>query len=327
MLTLLTNPLNVTLLASQLLSAPAIWHAPDGLFTTLQVLDVFKSAAFHLRRLQEDTQYEIRYPSSGKLGTDEWVTAVIRGADERSPRWRHVIVFAGLLLGFGDSGRRVPSSSMHTTMKSALVKAASLALHESDSSDELAANSIVVLLSQTFHLLTGLERFSLNLDEHLPDLQSLVFNSREGLYSGYFLSLMDADIIEGANKKFNWSIKSPSWNKIRNVANGPVMPSLGASSRLLAFAVENAQDVEQFEKLMEHLLLFTRSLQVQWRQNKFSEIDPSEESFYLDAETLQTTLPLLWQVLKSSMFAILVVLQSVIARVLRDTEIPFYLGM
>ena len=74
--------------------------------------------------------------------------------------------------------------------------------------------------------------------------------------------------------------------------------------------------------MITDLSAFTRSLCVQWRQNKLSEIDITEESMFLSEESLRTTIPLLWRVLNSSMYAIVIVLRSLLGRVLGDNRIP-----
>lgn len=57
---------------------------------------------------------------------------------------------------------------------------------------------------------------------------------------------------------------------------------------------------------------------VQWRQNKLSEVDISEEAEFLDEASLKTTIPILWRLLKTSLFSIIIVLRAVLGRVLND---------
>ena len=72
---------------------------------------------------------------------------------------------------------------------------------------------------------------------------------------------------------------------------------------------------------------FVRTLLVQWRQNKLSEVDPSEESEFLDAESLKTSIPDLWRLLRATMFSITIVLRAVLARVLNDRVLAAGSGM
>jgi hypothetical protein len=69
---------------------------------------------------------------------------------------------------------------------------------------------------------------------------------------------------------------------------------------------------------MDDLELFARTLHLQWRQNKLSEIDSSEEKLFLDQVTLERTTPELWKLLRSTIFAVVIVLRSVIGRMLGD---------
>ena len=69
LLTELSNPLNLSLLTSQFLHAPAIWHqshAPDPLRSIcLRVLGVYNTAAIHVRR--NELENEDREAQSAKL--------------------------------------------------------------------------------------------------------------------------------------------------------------------------------------------------------------------------------------------------------------------
>jgi hypothetical protein len=71
-------------------------------------------------------------------------------------------------------------------------------------------------------------------------------------------------------------------------------------------------------EVRDHLLAFTGRLLERWQRNKLSEIDPSEEGTFLTTETLRVTFPVLWQILKTSMFATVVILRAVIGRTLID---------
>lgn len=98
----------------------------------------------------------------------------------------------------------------------------------------------------------------------------------------------------------------------------PLVSSMGPLSRLIAHAVENIRDPWLIQTMMDDLASFARALTTQWRQIKFSEIDPAEESTYLQEEALHKTLPLLWRLLKSALFATTIILRGVFNRTLRD---------
>ncbi|KAG6999343.1 hypothetical protein G7Y79_00035g070150 [Physcia stellaris] len=321
LLTLLTNPLNVTLLSSQLLSAPAVWHRPDGLRTPISVLSIFNSATIRYGS-QGSPQVSSHLGVGRKLTNDEWITAVVKGADDRTPRWRHLLLLGGLLLGISREDIEQTNQSMTRAIEGAIVKAVNIALSEGGNDDALAMKTIIVVLSHVFDLLENNCKADLNHDLLLPKLYHSPFFDKEGLHSGYFLSTMDADVIESAATKFDWSINSSTYVRIQRMSSGPLVASLGSISRLIAFSAEKVRKVDLLAVMIEDLGAFARCLCVQWRQNKMSEIDITEESTYLTDETLRKSLPLLWRVLKSSMFAVIIVLRSVLGRVLGDSRVP-----
>lgn len=320
LLTLLTNPLNVTLLSSQLLFAPAIWYRPDGLRTPIGILSIFSSASIHLCG---GKGLDPRSPEAGgALDKEAWITAVIKGADDQSPRWRHLLVLGGLLLGItSPDGQQIQQSVRHT-IEGAIVKAVNLALHGKECEDTLAAKTITVVLSHVFDHLGDDHKLGLHHDLLLPKLYQSPLFDKEGLHSGYFLSTMDADVVESAANKFDWSTRSSTYVRMQRIAHGPLVSSLGSISRLIAFSAENVQNLDLLAVVIEDFAAFARCLCVQWRQNKLSEIDIRENTIYLTDESLKTSLPLLWKILNSSMFTTVIVLRSIIGRVLSDPRLP-----
>lgn len=98
------------------------------------------------------------------MATEDWVTAVVRGADERSSRWKHLLVLGGLLMGSGaDEDCRFPAS-LEAKLQSALVQATNLALIDVRDGDELGAHSIALVLNHTFPLLSDAERALIDYD-------------------------------------------------------------------------------------------------------------------------------------------------------------------
>lgn len=246
----------------------------------------------------------------------------MKGADDRSPRWRHLCVLAGLLIGFQRRGKESISTSLQRKLQIATIKAVNLALQEGEASNELAGNSIAMMLCHVFDLLSDSEKMNLDSNLLLSILIHASFFSKEGLQYGYFLSTIDSDVIQRGGMKFDWSTKSSTYVQCQRMTTGPLIASLGSLSRLTAFCVENVQNADLLSNMITSLSAFTRSLLVQWRQNKLSEIDITEESMYLSEESLRTTLPLLWRVLRSTMFAVVIVLRSLLFRVLGDNRMP-----
>jgi hypothetical protein len=103
LLTTLSNPLNVTLLTSHLLTAPAIWNQVDRLRTCLRIISIFNTAAITVHKNQVEGHqkpYDAYQPrQGGGISCDDWARAVVKGLDDRTPRWQHMLVIGGVLLG------------------------------------------------------------------------------------------------------------------------------------------------------------------------------------------------------------------------------------
>ncbi|KAL9097398.1 MAG: hypothetical protein Q9165_000293 [Trypethelium subeluteriae] len=325
LLTSLSNPLNVTLLTSQLLLSPAIWERPDGLQTCLRMLSLFHSAALGKIQQQEkwrgarkDSQHHSQLPQSNGLECEEWIKAVIGGADEKSDRWQHLLVIGGILIGFESRGFVGLTRSLKITLESALVKATNLALEHEAQEPGLGSNCVALVSNHTFPILSDSERMRLNYDRLLPLLVAAIFFSPNGLESGYFLGTVDLDIIQVQKQKFDWSSGSDSFRRVQRISSRPLVSSMGPLSRLIAHAVENVRQTQLIQEVLDNLVVFSKTLLSQWRQNKFSEVDVAEESRFLTDETSKTTLPVLWHLLKSALFGTVVMLRGILSRVLSD---------
>ncbi|KAL6716997.1 hypothetical protein ACLMJK_004911 [Lecanora helva] len=322
LLTVLSNPLNITLLTTQLLSAPSVWQSPENLQTTVRILSIFNTAAIHFAQQQDKAFSGSLLPEQNILSTEEWVVAVVKGANTRSPRWRHLCVLVGLLVGLKERGQKIISTNLRCKLENAIVTAVNISLQDGELATDLASSSMAILLAHGFDLLSSVEKLRINYDLLLPVLYRAPFLMRDGLHSGYFLSAIDADVNQMGTTKFNWSASSSTYLQCQRIATGPLVTLLGALSRLTAFAVEHVQAFELLMDMVTDMSAFTRSLNIQWRQNKISEIDITEETTFLTDDTLNITLPFLLRILKSTMFAIVVILRSLLGRALEDPAMP-----
>lgn len=324
LLTTLTNPLNVTLLTSQLLTASAVWNQVDGLTISLRILSVFNTAAITVRKHQlegHDKPHDAYQPrQGGGIRCDDWARAVIKGADDRSSRWQHVLVIGGVLLGMEGQDRRGLSRGLRSTLEGAMVTAANLALEISANSGILGVESVVLALNHAFPLLSDGVRSGLNYDD-LVMIMVQAMTSSEGYEEGRFLDAIDQDVRQVSGNNFDWSAKSPSFLQLQRLASKPLVSSMGPLSRLIAHAVEHTSDSLRVVEAREYLLAFTAKIFASWQRNKLSEIDPSEEQLYLTPETLRVTFPALWQILKTTMFATVVILRAAIGRTLIDSRL------
>jgi hypothetical protein len=310
----LTNPLNLTLLASQLLTNDRFFSHPTDLLLCRRIFSTFYTAA--LRVVQDHTSEQ-----SGRvnrLSINAWAKSVIQGADEKSPRWRHVILIGGILLGLGGQQQRNLSSNLRTKLEFALVIASNLALEENNDSQPASGFCVVFVLNHTFGLLSDLHRSQLRYDLFLPLAVDATFFSREGFERGYWLGMIDGDVRETTGKKFNWSPKSSTFLKTQDMKSKILISSLGPLSRLIAHSIDHVNDSSLVVDTIDRLTEFARILAMSWRQNKLSEVDVTEEADFLDAETLGSTMPLLWQTLREVLFAIVVLLRATLGRLLCD---------
>ena len=252
---------------------------------------------------------------------EDWTRAVVKGADDRSPRWRHVILLGGILLGLGGDHREKISQSLRQKLEAALVTASNMALEEADVLEALPRFTLALVLNHTFELLSDLERNRLHYDALLPLLIDAIYSSREGLGYGAFLSAIDADITQVPGRKFQWSSQSPSFKQVQAVLSKPLVSALGPLSRLVAHSLENVSRGDLVVDAVMRIMEFTRAVAIQWRQNKLSEVDRSEEAEFLDMETIHSSLPALWQVLRSCLFSTVIILRAVLGRVLNDQQL------
>lgn len=291
------------------------------------MLGIFNSSTANMLQHEDSTGDTNRFALRSRLAKEDWIMAVVQGADERSPRWRHLLLLGGVLLGCERQDRQEIPVAMRRKLETAMTSALNLALQDVGEGSDLAIHTLVTTTNYVFGLLSDIEKKKINYDMLLPLLCWALFFSGDGLHFGYFLSTMDADLVESSDQKFNWSSKSPSFNQIKRMATSPLIASLGSLSRLLALSVEHLQDVGLLGALIGDISAFSRSMGVQWRQNKLSEIDAHEELIFLSDESLRNSLPLLWQTLKSSMFCIVVILRPLLSRVLEDGRISKDEGM
>ncbi|KAG8624690.1 hypothetical protein KVT40_007757 [Elsinoe batatas] len=324
LLTSLNNPLNVTLLVSQVLSAPALWSRADGLRFCLSFMGVFHSAVKRVaqadveeaeRKARNRQRYEL--PSEPRIALVKWVQAVVEGVDEKSPRSRHLLVLGGILVGLGHEEDDFVPSNTKAVLREAFVEATNLSLHDRNDS-ELSRHSIALALNHAFPYLSDFERSRIDYDELLPILKQSLLHSQEGLRSGYFLQAIDTEVHQVSGSQFSWSASSSTYNQVQRMLAGPLIQSMGALSRLIAHTAENVSDSWLVSSMVDDVAEFSSNLHKSWRHNKLSEIDVADEEQFLALEARQTTLPELWRLLRSTLFAVVIVLRSGTGRLLGD---------
>jgi len=230
----------------------------------------------------------------------------------------HLMVIAGILIGFDGKDRQGLSRSLRRTVEDGLVKALNLALQDVKDGEELGAHCITLVLNYSFELMTDLARSRIDYDRLLPVLVGSAFFSHEGYQSTYFLANIDMDVIQTTGIKFTWSDQSSSFRQLSDMTSRPLLSAMGPLSRLVSHVVDNVKNPWLVQVMMDDLARFAKTLATLWRQNKISEVDASEELVFFDDVTLTKTLPVLWRVLRSALFATAIIMRGVLGRVLGD---------
>jgi hypothetical protein len=304
------------LITSQLLSAQSLWNGTHELRACQRIFSVFYTAALQLSQQSTLDPLAVYQPLS-RLEKEKWTTAVVKGADDKSPRWRHVLVLGAILLGFEEKENQSLPLHLRSKLESALVTAINLALqvHVKEDIEDFA---LAFVLIHTFELLTDYNQAQLDYDRLMPILMEVTFSSEEGLQHGYWLGLIDRDVVEVVDRKFNWSTKSDTYRLIQEITQRPLIASLGLMSRLIAHSTMNLHNPSLLQVALDRIAEFARTLSLSWRQNKLSEIDVSEELEFLDLESAGTSLPTLWHLLRLLLFATVIILRAVMGRLLSD---------
>lgn len=182
LLTLLSNPLNISLLTSQLLLAPAVWSDSTDLRFCLRVINLFRSAAVEVIAHNEQLATKDKEDGSifaaknmpkqdheadhTRLSIEEWAEAVIKGASGMgtAPAWKQALVLTGLLIGLQGNGKSSLSRRTRRQLVAELVGRLNTAAQETTGHDDIGAQAIGLMLNYTWALLEEEEKIGLNWD-------------------------------------------------------------------------------------------------------------------------------------------------------------------
>lgn len=318
LLTELSNPLNLGVLTSQLLTARAVWHQPAGLRTAIRIISIYNTAAVRVREYEVERADAKVPPRGGGLSCDDWTRAVVKGADDRSRRWKHLLVLTGVLMGMTNNEEGATISwSLRNTLEGAVITAANLALDTHVEDGPLAAASIVMALNFAFPLLSDHNKAQINCDALLP-ISVWSITGEEGFADGQFLEGIQRDTVQASENVLNWPNSAPSFQLLQEMGNRPLLANIGPLSKLIGFAVQHAANPRMVLEAQNTLFMFSRRLLDAWQRTTFSGIDPAEEGLRLSSETLSTTWPVLWLTLRKLMFCVIAVLQTIVSRSILD---------
>ncbi|KAK2070382.1 hypothetical protein P8C59_004880 [Phyllachora maydis] len=324
----LSNPLNISLLTSHLLTAPALWRRSgcDPLRVCYRILAIFNTAGTYVKRNESGAG-----PAGGGNGlrAEPWARAVAAGADAQSQRWQHVLVLAGLLMGLtAGTDEEAPSAPLarrlRNTIEGAVVTAATRALQPSPDrgdgdGDRLAARATALALTYVFPLLSGPSQSRLPCTALIPACADAIV-AEDGLEDAVWIRAIDGDFQKHGDK-FSWSADTPSFQLLGRVEQRPLVSALGPLSRLLGYAIRHSRDTGPVVKALDDLVAFTGRLLLHWQASNLSGLEISEEGRFLDPETLRTTWSALWQLLRKVMYGVVAVLQHIVARTLLDPRL------
>ncbi|KAI0874792.1 hypothetical protein GGS24DRAFT_458165 [Hypoxylon argillaceum] len=316
----LNNPLNLSLLTSHFLIARSIWQQPDGLRTCLRIISIFNTAAIHVRRNELDNANLPRGqpPTGSGVPAEDWARAVAKGLDDRSSRWQHTLVLAGILMGMEGEDRRSLSWRLRSTLEQAVVTSANLALEDNSRTGALGKGAVVLALTYAFPLLSAANKALLNGNALLPAVVEAMLGE-EGFQHGEFIRAIELDIAPTRN--LGWPADSPSVHLIQQLESRPLAQNMGPLSRLGVFAVQHAGDSNIVLHIQDEFLSFTAGLLEKWENCALSLVDLAVESTKLSPEVLQGPWLMLWQLLKKVMFSLVAVLQPIVGRCLLDPRL------
>ncbi|KAJ3533589.1 hypothetical protein NM208_g7918 [Fusarium decemcellulare] len=317
LLTELTNPLNLGLLTSHLLTAPAIWFQPGGVRTSTRIISIYNTAAARIHN-HEVADIKRNEPNrGGGLRCEEWTRAVVKGADDKSRRWQHLLVLTGVLMGMESNNRQSLSRNLRNTLEEAVVTAANLALESRHEDGPIAGASIVMALNFAFPLLSDFHKSLIDSNALLPLIVWAV-TAEEGFADGQFLAAVNAEIAQSPAHLLAWSPKTPSFHLIQELDRRPTLANMGPLAKLAGFAIQQATDSHAVIAAQDGLLAFTSKILETWKINRLSDIDPALEANVLTQETLTSTWPVLWNLLRKLMFGTVAILQGIVSRSLLD---------
>ncbi|KAI2612214.1 peroxin 8 [Hypoxylon fragiforme] len=319
----LNNPLNLSLLTSHFLTARAIWESPDGLSTCLRVMSIYNTAAIHIRKNEVDNANAPTgvLPVGSGLRSDDWTRAIVKGADSKSNRWLHVLVLAGILMGMEGDDRRSLSRGLRSTLEQAVVTAANLALEDQIQTGVLGRGAVVLALVFTFPIISNSAKSLLNGNVLVPAVVEAMLGE-EGLQQGDYISSITRDITTtGPKQDIIWNVNSISVARLQMLESRPLSQNLGPLALLASFAVQHATDYNSILQAHEQLLGFTAGLLNRWSLCPLSSVDLFAETKLLTEETRRGPLPMLWELLKKTMYAVIATLQPIVGRSLLDPHI------
>ena len=112
----------------------------------------------------EKSKAGARKAASSDLKLQDWIQAIVKGADDKSPRWRHAILLGGLLVGLSNQDALYVSASLENGLSKGLVRSVNLALEDFRQEDPFPGSCLALVLAQCFTDLPEKQQARLNYD-------------------------------------------------------------------------------------------------------------------------------------------------------------------
>lgn len=145
---------------------------------------MFQSAAVSILRREDDLAaashkppyYRKQFHTGTSLSREDWINGVIRGANDQSPRSLHLLVLAGLLIGFSGQERQGLTPRLRSTIENALTQAVNLAMDHVHTGVDLKSQCIALTMMWTYDVLSQSHRSVIDHDVRYQEF-GLILNS------------------------------------------------------------------------------------------------------------------------------------------------------
>ncbi|KAF3915280.1 hypothetical protein AA313_de0201103 [Arthrobotrys entomopaga] len=285
----LTNPLNVSLLTTQILAAPALWNSPDLVSVCQAVFDIFRLSTGE--RVRESTR---------AISLNDWIEAVINGADSRVPRWKHALASGGILAAFDANDARLPFTT-RSNLEAHLLEVVNL--HFEFLTSGIETQSCVLAISNTYRILSEDAKYMINYAALTGAVLPAMFLSSEGYQTGDFLRQIDRGI---PSAKRPSKVTAPF--SLKDFLARPFVRNMGGLAKLAATSMDSSANAETINGALSVLATYSRSLVSIWCETQLSTLP---DNAIISQDPVQTNTAQLWQLLKASLFSTVVVLEKV----------------
>ncbi|KAL8349568.1 hypothetical protein RB598_005096 [Gaeumannomyces tritici] len=346
----LQNPLNISILAREVLLSRAVWSHPAAaarpLATCMRVMAMFKSAC--ARVLAKSAQ---PFPPSWgqepeRISLEAWSNAVAAAFDGQSEHWKGLLAHVGLLVAIQQAdvadvaAPAAAPGSQAARIRKAAANSRRRAKADLERRVEVSTNmglrqlhgitdfgkrqlpeaAMTLAVSHACPLLTETQsRYKLNLELLVPAALHALAHNKEGLQGFAFMVGINDDVRFHQDGSVDWPKTSKSFEDVERATTTPLIAALGPLSQVLAHAVTYARSPELVGDVLNGLIGISDSLSRTWGATRLSGLEHKQDG--LSAATRNQTLPVLLNLQRNVMYACMQVLQAVVYRAAWDSDI------